>query len=272
MHHASYPSSPPTTATPQIDPSLLATLLSPTLSPSTIHLTLHPSPLIELLSREYGLSIPLSTSAASQTDIRLTSFLQSFTNRHWGNPFDRPKTSAEEDERIGIDLGGEGGGGYAVEWSSRGVILSYGSAGTGGGGAKGGKKVVSRGLEGCRKRNGRLEMVPLREVVSYEKMARIVRPLPSPSPLLTHSIHISQSLPPPTSSPTTTTTNAKGSATSSKQPEPLLPFNLSLTEDQKTAREGVILPYLPKEDGSVDYIPDEGDDFDDDDPDEDLEI
>lgn len=58
---------------------------------------------------------------------------------------------------------------------------------------------------------------------------------------------------------------------SSKPVEPPLPFNLSLTESQKLAREDVVLPYLPKEAG-VEYVPDAGDDLDDDDPDEDLEI
>lgn len=57
-----------------------------------------------------------------------------------------------------------------------------------------------------------------------------------------------------------------------KVAEPLLPFNLSLTDSQKSAREAVVLPYLPREDGTVDYTPDEGDNMDEDDPDEDLEI
>lgn len=74
-----------------------------------------------------------------------------------------------------------------------------------------------------------------------------------------------------TSTPTTT----------SKPTDPPLPFNLSLTDSQKAAREEVVLPYLPREDGQVpglvagggiEYVPDEGDDMDDDDPDEDLEV
>lgn len=84
--------------------------------------------------------------------------------------------------------------------------------------------------------------------------------------LLTSSF---QSLP-PLSSVASSAPAAKAPTT--KANDAPLPFNLSLTDNQRTAREGVILPYLPKEDGSVDYIPDQRDDFDDDDPDEDLEI
>lgn len=67
--------------------------------------------------------------------------------------------------------------------------------------------------------------------------------------------------------PSTSTTT-----TSTKPSEPLLPFNLSLTDAQAAAREDVVLPYLPKAGGGVEYVPDETDEFDDDDPDEDLEI
>ena len=52
--------------------------------------------------------------------------------------------------------------------------VSGGAAGVGAKGAT--KKIVSRGLEGCRLMSGgKVEMVALREVVNYEKMAQIVR-------------------------------------------------------------------------------------------------
>lgn len=69
--------------------------------------------------------------------------------------------------------------------------------------------------------------------------------------------------------------DAVAASASAKAVEPLLPFNLSLTDAQKAAREEVVLPYLPKEDGQgggIEYAPDAGDDMDDDDPDEDLEL
>ena len=52
------------------------------------------------------------------------------------------------------------------------------------------KKIVQRGLEGVRRRNGgRVEIVPLREVVRFEKMAQIVRLLPSSISLRSQLIH-----------------------------------------------------------------------------------
>lgn len=54
-----------------------------------------------------------------------------------------------------------------------------------------------------------------------------------------------------------------------------LPFNLSLTDDQRQAKNQVVLPYLKTEEhpgGTIFYEPDSGDDYDDEDPDEDLDI
>ncbi|CAG8441521.1 16397_t:CDS:2 [Acaulospora morrowiae] len=61
-------------------------------------------------------------------------------------------------------------------------------------------------------------------------------------------------------------------------------FNLSLTEEQKKAKDEVILPYVKIQDqyeekgsptaggGTIFYEPDDADDFDEEDPDEDLDI
>ncbi|KAI9291123.1 hypothetical protein K502DRAFT_153338 [Neoconidiobolus thromboides FSU 785] len=56
-----------------------------------------------------------------------------------------------------------------------------------------------------------------------------------------------------------------------------LSFNLSLTDKQKEAKEQVKLPYLATSQselklGTIHYHPDDNDDFDEDDPDDDLEI
>lgn len=167
----------------------MATLLSPTLCSSTLHLILHPSPLLELFSREYGLSIPLASSTSSNPveplDLRLNAFLDSFESRAWGNPFLRPTTSSTEDERIPLDLLGEDGQGRegcVVEWSGRGI--SFPSVNTRGGGGsattavKRGevKKVMSRGLEGMRwdHEQGRVRACELSEVLRKERMARVV--------------------------------------------------------------------------------------------------
>lgn len=236
LHHHLFPSITKSKLTLQAD--LLSTLLSPSLSTSTIHLTLHPSSLLELFSREYGLSIPLTPNAA--LDLRLNPFLTSFNSRSFGNPLVRPKKSTEEDERIIMDIGGKFDGmGNVVEWSCRGVNWPVG-------GSKRGesKKFLARGLEGMKvSADGRVEGVGLNKVLRWENM---VSTLAAQENII--------------SSPTT-----------NKPIEAPLPFNLSLTDSQKLAREEVVLPYLPKE-GAVEYTPDEGDDLDDDDPDEDLEI
>lgn len=51
-------------------------------------------------------------------------------------------------------------------------------------------------------------------------------------------------------------------------------MNFTLTEQQKTQRANVVLPYLEaqNDDGFIHYQPDEDDDYDDEDPDEDLDI
>jgi len=92
-------------------------------------------------------------------------------------------------------------------------------------------------------------------------------------------------------------TSSPSAPSAHTDPSSLLPFNLALTDAQKVAREAVVLPYLPKElggfgdkdraiygeqghvptyagpaGGGVVYTPDEGDDMDEDDPDEDLEV
>ena len=63
-----------------------------------------------------------------------------------------------------------------------------------------------------------------------------------------------------------------------------LTFNLKLTDDERQARSNLQLPYMyhekktsevtvhPSGEGKVFYQPDEADDFDDEDPDDDLDI
>ena len=55
-----------------------------------------------------------------------------------------------------------------------------------------------------------------------------------------------------------------------------LTFNLRLSEEEKRARSRVILPYLEHQGGKsgpqIFYEADDGDDFDEEDPDDDLDI
>ncbi|KAG0056196.1 Elongator complex protein [Gryganskiella cystojenkinii] len=53
-----------------------------------------------------------------------------------------------------------------------------------------------------------------------------------------------------------------------------LSFNLNLTEEQRRAKDATVLPYLKTQEttGAIYYEPDAADDFDDDDPDDDLTI
>ena len=66
-----------------------------------------------------------------------------------------------------------------------------------------------------------------------------------------------------------------------QQPDPTanLSFNLSLTDNQRRAKDKVELPYMKIQEqqqqsnsGVIYYEPDAGDDFDDEDPDDDLDI
>ena len=55
-------------------------------------------------------------------------------------------------------------------------------------------------------------------------------------------------------------------------PLPTSSFNLILSEKEKEDRSKVELPYLRKKEAKIEYVPDENDDWDDEDPDDDLEF
>ncbi|SCV71087.1 BQ2448_2675 [Microbotryum intermedium] len=271
LHHHAFP--PPTnTPSPSSSTSsaLLPYLLSPSLSSSTVHLTLHPSPLVELLSREYILQIPLTPQPSTPIDLRLPEFLSSFSNRSYGDPFKRPRSTREEDERIPLDLlgsSGNEGGACVVEWSTRGIVLPTQVLRNSIGGVVNGKierRVLTRGIEGVIKKDHGVQGVGLDRVLRKDKMA---------------SVNLSSITPPSTAA---TPASSKSSQPSNSIEAPL-PFNLSLTSSQESARSSVPLPFVAKEGdaamyqglggvGKVEYEPDEGDDMDNDDPDEDLEV
>ncbi|KAJ1921679.1 hypothetical protein H4219_000411 [Mycoemilia scoparia] len=82
--------------------------------------------------------------------------------------------------------------------------------------------------------------------------------------------------------PEDASTKDEGSAGQNQNDPTLnLSFNLKLTDEQRVAKESVELPYLKTDEaqlgsnrvpGQIIYQPDEGDDWDEDDPDDDLEI
>ena len=49
-------------------------------------------------------------------------------------------------------------------------------------------------------------------------------------------------------------------------------FNLTLSEKEKEDRSKVEMPFWKKSDAKIDYVPDENDDWDDEDPDDDLDF
>ncbi|BGP30929.1 hypothetical protein JCM10296v2_002691 [Rhodotorula toruloides] len=324
VHHSDFPPFPSSSShssTTPLHPSLSAALVSPTFSPSVAHLTLRPSSHIELLSRDYGLSFPSSSSNDEQTDSRTKGFLESLAYRAVGDPFVRPEGAEDVDERVALDalgavlrraeaeggregLEGLGGGGCVVEYEVRGLEppstgarerrpsprVAAPSA------ASAGKKLVRWGLVGARAREVRaqngavdvgVEECGLESVLERRRMgvragvggAASTPPVPSPST-------VSTSAPPPSAS----------SATAPDSSAPL-PFSLSLTPSQRLARslvsnpfagadkpiygeEGYAAPVLPGTataaaaggGGGIEYTPDRGDDWDDEDPDEDLEL
>ncbi|GAA6027959.1 hypothetical protein JCM8097_001801 [Rhodosporidiobolus ruineniae] len=155
-HTLDYPHAPPSVSSPSSltasRPSLLRSLLAPSLSPSTLHLLLRPSAHLELLAREYGLSIPLSTGGGGAQpgeeeeeeeplDPRLQGLLASLAQRAAGDPFLHPKAANEADERVPLDAlgaaaaslasrgrGGESGGrgaGLRLSGAGGGCVLEY---------------------------------------------------------------------------------------------------------------------------------------------------
>ena len=55
-------------------------------------------------------------------------------------------------------------------------------------------------------------------------------------------------------------------------PLPSSSFNLNLSEKEKEDRSKVEMPYWKKKEAKIEYIPDENDDWDDEDPDDDLDF
>ncbi|SCZ99356.1 BZ3500_MvSof-1268-A1-R1_Chr3-1g05966 [Microbotryum saponariae] len=294
LHHHAFPSPAPTPSS--TSSALLAYLLSPSLSSSTVHLTLHPSPLVELLSCEYTLQIPLTPHSSTPIDLRLPEFLTSFNDRSYGDPFKRPCSTRDEDERIPLDLlgsSGNDGGACVVEWSTRGVVLPTQVLRNSIGGMVNGKierRVLTRGVEGVIKKDQGVQGVGLDRVLRKDRMASVVRGSSSSSLCIVRRLRNQpvglQNLS-SLATPSTTAKPASSKPTKSSRPansiEVPLPFNLSLTSSQESARSSVPLPFVAKEGdaamyqglggvGKVEYEPDEGDDMDDDDPDEDLEV
>ncbi|GAA5858405.1 hypothetical protein JCM1840_001187 [Sporobolomyces johnsonii] len=302
LHHDHFPSLPSSSSSPLATPSLLATLLSPTLSPATLHLSLHAPALLEVLSRDYGLSLSSPLALDDEVDLRVPQFLARLEARGVGDPFRRPERAEEEDERIPLDgLGLAQGGGVGSEgcavlgWTARGVQLPGSGAGGKRAAAAPGevRKVVSWGYEGLRRvdEGDGVREVPLGEVLDPVRMGKVragAEAVPSPQPPGTPSSRppsVPSSLPPSSSAPITATAP--------------LPFSLSLTPSQLLARSRVANPFegankpifgeagysgpteadlaataRPGGGGglTVEYTPDRGDDWDDEDPDEDLEI
>lgn len=66
----------------------------------------------------------------------------------------------------------------------------------------------------------------------------------------------------------------EGSTSTSDDPTANLTFNLSLSDKEKTARERVVLPFSKKRPGhgKIIYEAEDEDDFDEEDPDDDLNI
>ena len=131
-------------------------LLSPSLAPTLLHLSLHPSGLVEHLASAYGI-------APDDARHRTHPFLQRFQQRGWGGSACPSARDASETERS-VMLDGLGDGRYgrcALEWMSRGA--------TSVGGARASAK-VERGLVGLRYAAGALQVVPLDQAIDRRLM------------------------------------------------------------------------------------------------------
>ncbi|GAA6000205.1 uncharacterized protein JCM10292_004033 [Rhodotorula paludigena] len=166
------------------------------------------------------------------------------------------------------------------------------------------KKVVKWGFEGVVARAVRGEKGELRVEVRRAGLGEVLDPaqmglrsatstvrrtLPAEIGVGTVSLTLMPiSKTPPVASPATSHTAAASPTPASSAPAPL-PFSLSLTDSQRQARSlvanpfagadkpiygeaGYEAPVLPGAAATVEYTPDRGDDFDEEDPDEDLEL
>ncbi|GAA5869309.1 hypothetical protein JCM16303_000425 [Sporobolomyces ruberrimus] len=294
VHHDYFPSLPASTSATSQSPSLLASLLSSLLSPSTIHLTVHPTSHFHTLSLKYSLTLPSLSSPLEDPDLRTIEFLTRLRERGVGDPFRRPERSDEEDERVALDaLGSIGGEGKAVlGWNCRGVTvgkvsrISQGGNLNGGGGGGGEKKVVTWGFDGVRRKSDESGLVKETELgnVLDPRQMRKSREENSHSEQIISSTSTSSA----TASSRPNPTTSSSSSTSSTS----LPFSLTLTPSQLAARSLVANPYeghnkpifgeagytgqVDDTKGSggfkVEYTADRGDDLDEEEPDEDLEI
>ncbi|GAA5946701.1 hypothetical protein JCM3765_000353 [Sporobolomyces pararoseus] len=284
VHHDHFPSLPSSPSADPSSPALLSSLLSPLLSPSTIHLALHPTSHFHTLSTRFSLSLPSTLSPTETIDLRTTDFLARLRERGVGDPFRRPERSDEEDERIALDALGSGEGKAVLGWNCRGVTVGKISRITGAGsGGAAEKKVVTWGFEGVRRKNEErfgVEEVELGMVLEPRKMSNLRDEISSSTPLTSPNTSGSSSARPNPSASSTTATS--------------LPFSLSLTPSQLAARSQVANPYegsnkpifgeagytgqMDEQSGTnrgglrVEYTADRGDDLDEEEPDEDLEI
>ncbi|GAA6019216.1 hypothetical protein JCM11491_001420 [Sporobolomyces phaffii] len=292
VHHDHFPALP---GSPSAAPALLASLLSPHLSPATIHLALHPTAQFHTLSTRFSLALPTTALPDDAPDLRTTEFLARVRERGVGDPFRRPERSDEPDERIALDALAHGDGRAVLGWHCRGVTVGGGKVSrvtAAGGGGGGEKKVVTSGFAGLKRKGDDggfdVEEVELGAVLDPRKMARArddmtnLTPVTAPDPtssVAPASAGGARPAPPPPSSST-------ASAAS-------LPFSLKLTPSQLAARALVANPYAgsdqpifgeagytgrrdepPARGGGlrVEYTADRGDDLDEEEPDEDLEI
>ncbi|GAA5852619.1 hypothetical protein JCM8547_002567 [Rhodosporidiobolus lusitaniae] len=285
IHHDDLPPPPPSFASSSshaIQPSLLSSLLSPALSPSNLYLTLRPSAYVELLSREYGLSIPRPSSSPSgadeensEPDLRLGLFLASLAQRAQGDPLVKPHKAEDEDERVPLDaLGGsfsslsrESGqagrpnhaafgsrGGCVLEWAARGVevLLPLGA----GAAALAREKQLEREQERERAAKGEVKKVVkwgfegVRVEVNGESGRRRVREaglgeVVDWGRMGRRGAQLSPSpLPTPPTQPASSSTPSSAASHAQQPPtQQQLPFSLTLTPSQLAARSLVSNPF-----------------------------
>ncbi|BGP46928.1 hypothetical protein JCM10450v2_002780 [Rhodotorula kratochvilovae] len=284
-HHADLPS-PPAPSPSSLQPALLPTLLSPSLSPSTLHLHLRPAAHLALLTREYALP---PTAPGSEPDARAHGLLARLAERAVGDPFVRPLGAEDEDERVPLGGGGGGAGACVVEWTARGVEPSPSGSGTGAGTGSAGadarakereraargevRRGVRWGMCGARvAADGQASETELWEVVDPAEMR--VRtggeqsPLPSPLP----SSSTSTSHPPPAPAPTALPFSLHPTTASQALARASVPNPFARNDLPIYGEEGYVPPILPGQGGGIEYTPDRGDDWDEEDPDGDLEL
>ncbi|GAA5929620.1 hypothetical protein JCM3775_006499 [Rhodotorula graminis] len=278
VHHDDLPPCPTSSSSAlpsALVPSLLTSLLAPTLSPSTLHLSLRPSSHLETLATHYALPLPVAPPSSSNPspDPRAHGMLRALAARAVGDPFVRPRGAEEEDERVEL-----GRARCVVEWSARG--LQGGEVGPGAGAGAGAGATEGKGKASAAAVAQARERARERDRIAKGEVPRVVRwgmcgaalGAGGEAGATVREVGVWEVV--------DAAAGRAQLAARAAVPNPFAHANLPIY-----GQEGYVVPVLPGAlrdggggggtvggGGGIEYTPDRGDDWDEEDPDGDVEL